>query len=90
MGHGEGENFVASDIPALLEHTRQVTFLEQGELVVVTAGRVDIRGFNGEPRPRAAQTIAWDPISAAKAGYKHFMLKEIHEQPRAISDTLLG
>ena len=90
VGHGKGENFVASDIPALLEHTRTVTFLDHGELAIVTADSVTFRRLDGSPLEKTAQTITWDPIAAAKSGYKHFMLKEIHEQPRAISDTLLG
>ncbi len=90
VGHGKGENFVASDIPALLEHTRTVTFLDHGELAIVTADNVAFRRLDGSPLEKTPQTITWDPIAAAKSGFKHFMLKEIHEQPRAISDTLLG
>jgi glucosamine--fructose-6-phosphate aminotransferase (isomerizing) len=90
VGHGKGENFVASDIPALLEHTRTVTFLDHGELAIVTAGEVSFRRLDGSALEKTPQTITWDPIAAAKSGFKHFMLKEIHEQPRAISDTLLG
>ncbi|HEY6204275.1 MAG TPA: glutamine--fructose-6-phosphate transaminase (isomerizing) [Candidatus Limnocylindria bacterium] len=90
VGHGKGENFVASDIPALLEHTRTVTFLDHGELAVVTADKVTFRRLDGSPLEKTPQTITWDPIAAAKSGFKHFMLKEINEQPRAISDTLLG
>src|SRR3990170_2018933 len=91
VGYGEGENFIASDIPALLEHTRRMTFLDPGELAVVTATGVSYRRMeDGTTVDKAIQEIQWDPVSAAKAGYKHFMLKEIHEQPRAVSDTLLG
>ncbi len=90
IGHGKGENFVASDIPALLEHTRTVTFLDHGEVAIVTANSVNFRRLDGSALEKAPQTITWDPIAAAKSGFKHFMLKEIHEQPRAISDTLLG
>jgi glucosamine--fructose-6-phosphate aminotransferase (isomerizing) len=90
VGHGKGENFVASDIPALLEHTRSVTFLDHGELAIVTANGVSFRRLDGSALEKTPQTITWDAIAAAKSGFKHFMLKEIHEQPRAISDTLLG
>jgi glucosamine--fructose-6-phosphate aminotransferase (isomerizing) len=90
VGHGKGENFVASDIPALLEHTRIVTFLDHGELAIVTAGGVSFRRLDGSALEKTPQTITWDPIAAAKSGFKHFMLKEIYEQPSAISDTLLG
>jgi len=90
VGYGEGENFIASDIPALLEHTRRMAFLEPGEVAVVTATGVSFRTMDGRPVDKAVQEVPWDAVSAAKAGYKHFMLKEIHEQPRAISDTLLG
>jgi glutamine---fructose-6-phosphate transaminase (isomerizing) len=90
VGHGKGENFVASDIPALLEHTRTVTFLDHGEVAIVTAEGATFRRLDGSALEKTPQTITWDPIAAAKSGFKHFMLKEIHEQPRAISDTLLG
>ncbi len=91
VGYGEGENFIASDIPALLEHTRRMTFLDPGEMAIVTATGVSFRRLDdGTQIQKAIQQIQWDAVSAAKAGYKHFMLKEIHEQPRAISDTLLG
>ncbi len=90
VGHGHGENFVASDMTALLEHTKEMSFLEAGDLVVVTADAVRFRRLDGSDVDRPARTIALDAIAAAKSGYKHFMLKEIHEQPRAISDTLLG
>jgi glucosamine--fructose-6-phosphate aminotransferase (isomerizing) len=90
VGHGKDENFVASDIPALLEHTRTVTFLDHGEVAIVTAQAVSFKRLDGTSVEKAPQTITWDPIAAAKSGFKHFMLKEIHEQPRAISDTLLG
>jgi len=90
VGHGRGENFVASDVPALLEHTRTVTFLDHAELAVVTAGGVTFRRLDGTTLTKQPQTVTWDALAAAKSGYKHFLLKEIHEQPRAISDTLLG
>ncbi|MGH7337176.1 MAG: glutamine--fructose-6-phosphate transaminase (isomerizing), partial [Myxococcota bacterium] len=90
VGHGKDENFVASDIPALLEHTRSVTFLDHGEVAIVTARGASFKRLDGSALQKTPQTITWDPIAAAKSGFKHFMLKEIHEQPRAIADTLLG
>ena len=87
---GYGENFIASDIPALLEHTRRMSFLDHGEIAVVTKDAVSFRALDGKTIEKTVETIALDPIAAAKSGYKHFMLKEIHEQPRAISDSLLG
>src|SRR6266851_443920 len=91
VGHGKGENFVASDMTALIEHTREMSFLEAGDLAVVTPTAVRFRRLSdGSAIERPAKTIDLDPIAAAKSGYKHFMAKEIFEQPRAISDTLLG
>ena len=91
VGFGKKENFVASDMTALLEHTREMSFLEAGDLAVVTADGVHFRRIDGgAPVERQRRTVDLDPIGAAKSGYKHFMLKEIFEQPRAISDTLLG
>ncbi len=90
IGLGEGENFVASDIPALLEHTRRVLFLEDGEVAELTREQVKITTFDGTPVERAPRVVAWDPVTAQKGGYKHFLLKEIHEQPQAIIDTMRG
>ncbi|HUQ42481.1 MAG TPA: glutamine--fructose-6-phosphate transaminase (isomerizing) [Candidatus Limnocylindrales bacterium] len=91
VGHGKKENFVASDMTALLEHTREMSFLEAGDLAIVTGDGVRFRRIDGgAPVERASRTVDLDPVAAAKSGYKHFMLKEIFEQPRAISDTLLG
>ena len=91
IGHGKGENFIASDMTALLEHTREMSFLEGGDLAVVTRDDVRFRRLaDGAMIERPSRTIDLDPIAAAKSGFKHFMLKEIFEQPRAISDTLLG
>jgi len=91
VGHGKNENFVASDMTALLEHTREMSFLEAGDLAVVTASGVHFRRIeDGAAIERPEKKIDLDPIAAAKSGYKHFMLKEIFEQPRSISDTLLG
>jgi glutamine---fructose-6-phosphate transaminase (isomerizing) len=90
VGYGEGENFLASDAPALLEHTRRVSFLDHGEVAIITRNAVSFRAITGEKIDKKIETVTWDPIAAAKSGYKHFLLKEINEQPRAISDTLLG
>jgi glucosamine--fructose-6-phosphate aminotransferase (isomerizing) len=90
VGLGEGEHFLASDIPALLPYTREFLFLDDGEVVRVTPERARISVRGGATVERAAQRITWDPVQAEKGGYRHFMLKEIHEQPRAVRDTLLG
>jgi glucosamine--fructose-6-phosphate aminotransferase (isomerizing) len=90
LGLGDGENFIASDIPAMLDHTRRVLFLEDGEVAEVTADEARITTFDGTPVERAPKVVAWDAVTAQKGGYKHFLLKEIHEQPQAIIDTMRG
>ncbi|MGI8423648.1 MAG: glutamine--fructose-6-phosphate transaminase (isomerizing) [Chloroflexota bacterium] len=90
VGQGDGEMLVASDLPALLERTRRVAFLESGEMAVVTDQGARFMKLDGTPVERAFETVQYDPMAAAKGGYRHFMLKEIHEQPRALLDTIQG
>ncbi|HET7753160.1 MAG TPA: glutamine--fructose-6-phosphate transaminase (isomerizing) [Anaeromyxobacteraceae bacterium] len=90
VGFGKGESFLASDVPAILEYTRDVTYLEEGELACLTAEGIRIEGRDGEPVTRPPRRIEWSAVAAEKEGHKHFMHKEIFEQPRAVADTIRG
>jgi len=90
VGLGKNTNYLASDIPAILEHTQQVVFLEDEEMAVITANEVTYFSINGDPITKEARRILWDPVSAAKGQYRHFMQKEIYEQPQSIQNTIRG
>lgn len=90
LGLGEDENLVASDIPALISHTQRIVPLEDGDYAVISADRVEVKNLQGEPVARRPREVTWTPAMAEKGGYKHYMLKEIFEQPRAVAETLAG
>ena len=90
LGLGDGEFFLASDVPGILHHTRTIYYLQDREVATLTTAGITLTDFHGAPKTLAPTRITWDPIQAEKAGYKHFMLKEINEQPRAVRDTTLG
>jgi glutamine---fructose-6-phosphate transaminase (isomerizing) len=90
LGLGEGEMFVASDISAILEHTRRVIFLESGQMAVITRAGVTVQTLDGKAVKAQVHTVAWDPVAAEKGEFRHFMQKEIHEQVRSLTDTLAG
>jgi glucosamine--fructose-6-phosphate aminotransferase (isomerizing) len=90
VGIGDDEYFIASDVPGLLDHTRNMIFLHDGDMAIITKSGVQVTDFDGKPLDRKPQHINWDPIMAEKGGFKHFMLKEIYEQPRAVRDTTIG
>jgi glutamine---fructose-6-phosphate transaminase (isomerizing) len=89
-GVAEGQSFVASDIPAILNHTRDILMLEDGEMAVLSAKGIVVKDMDGRVKDKRVETISWNPIMAERGGYKHFMLKEIHEQPQAVLDTFRG
>lgn len=90
IGYGKDEMFAASDVPAILEHTRTVSFLESHQMAVITRNQVQVKTLTGKPIQPEVQNVAWDPVAAEKGKYRHFMQKEIHEQARALTDTLAG
>jgi glucosamine--fructose-6-phosphate aminotransferase (isomerizing) len=90
VGIGAGENYLASDIPAILGKTNQVYIIEDGEFVILKKDSVSISDFSGQPVQKELFPVTWDPVAAEKGGYEHFMLKEIHEQPKALRETLRG
>ncbi len=90
IGLGEGESLIASDVPGILHHTRNLHFLADGDMAILTRSGVELTDFKGKSIQRAITHITWDPIQAEKGGFKHFMLKEIWEQPQAVTDTTLG
>lgn len=90
LGFGDSEFFLASDVPAFLNYSRDVIFLDEGEMIVVTGDGVQITTLDGAPVKKEVETVSWSPSMAEKSGYRHFMLKEIYEQPRAVADTIRG